>query len=360
MPKHEYFAAANTADGFISYFDRIFDPSVLDDLYIIKGGPGTGKSSVLRRVAEAAEKRGYTVEYYYCSSDPSSLDGILIPKLSFGMLDGTSPHMTDPVYPGAVDTVFDIYPYLNAKLLKQRREDIKALTDKNKLLHRRSAAYRRFAGDAEREAAVLMETCIDKQKLLSAVNRAATVKGGQGISEHRQISAFSTKGKVTLQTLENMARTKIGVCDEHGSAYMFMNELKNALIKKHVPFYYSLDTLLPQRCETILIKESGEYFSITGRMADTDRKAYDRLINMKRFIKTDTLKDVRGRLRLCKKIRDTLENEAQRLIAEAGRVHDRLEAVYNGAVDFDGIRAAADRVIELRIKSVGEGSPLPH
>ncbi len=351
MPKQEYFAAANTADGFISCFDRIFDPSKLDDLYIIKGGPGTGKSSVMRRVAEAAEKRGHGVEYYYCSSDPSSLDGILIPKLSFGMLDGTSPHMTDPAYPGAADTIFDIYPYLNTKLLRQRREDVTALTDKNKLLHRRSAAYRRFAGEAEREASSLIETCVDKQKLTSAVNRAASVKSGQGIAEHRQISAFSTKGKVTLQTFENEAKTKIGVCDEHGSAYMFMNELKNALIKKRAAFYYSLDTLLPGRCEAIIIKNSGEYFSITGRMADTDRNNYDKLINMKRFIKTDILKDVRGRLRLCERIRDTLENEAQRLISEAGRVHDRLEAVYNGAVDFDGIRAAADRVIELRIKN---------
>lgn len=351
MSKQEFFAAANTSDGFISYFDRIFDPSKLDDLYVIKGGPGTGKSSMMRRIAEAAEKRGYEVVYYYCSSDPSSLDGILIPKLSFGMLDGTSPHMTDPVYPGAVDTVFDIYPYLNTKLLKQRREDIKSLTDKNKLLHRRSAAYRRFAGDAEREASSLTETCIDKQKLLSAVNRAAAVKGGAGTAEHRQISAFSTKGKVSLKTFENAAKIKIGVCDEHGCAYIFLNELKNALIKKRVPFYYSLDTLLPQRCEAILIKDSGEYFSITGRMADTDRKEYDKLINMKRFIKTDMLKDVRGRLRLCEKIRDTLENEAQRLIAEAGRVHDRLEAIYKNAVDFDGVRAATDRIIELRIQN---------
>ena len=351
MNKKEYFAAANTANGFISYFDKIFDPSVLNDLYIIKGGPGTGKSSMMRRIADAAEKRGYEVEYYYCSSDPSSLDGILIPELSFGMLDGTAPHTTDPVYPGAADTVFDIYPFLNSTLLKKRREDIKNLTDKNKLLHRRSAAYRKFAGEAEKEASALIESCVDKQKLISAVNRAVPGKCGEGEAEHRQISAFSTKGKVTLDTYKNAAKTKTGVCDEHGSAYLFMNELKKALIKKRVPFYYSLDTLLPSRCEAVLIKDSGEYFSITGRMTEVDRSGYDKLVNMKRFVSSDRLKDVRKRLRLCEKIRDTLEFEAQRLIAEAGRVHDRLENLYNGAVDFDGIRAETDGVIKLRIKN---------
>lgn len=349
MPKKEYFAAANTAEGFISYFDRIFDPSSLDDLYIIKGGPGTGKSSMLRRVADAAKKRGYEVEYYYCSSDPSSLDGILIPSLSFGMLDGTAPHMTDPVYPGAVDTVFDLYPYFNIKKLKERREDIKALTDKNKLLHRRSAAYRKFAGAAENEISAMISSCIDAEKMSAAVNRAASLKGGQGTAEHRQISAFSIKGKVTLKTYENTAKTKIGVCDVHGSAYMFLNELKNALIKKRIPFYYSLDTLLPKRCEALFIPSSGEYYRMTGTMANTDRKDYKKLINMKRFIKADTLKNFRGRLRMCEKIRDMLDGEALRLISEAGRVHDRLEALYNDAVDFDGVRAATDRVIELRI-----------
>lgn len=351
MPKNEYFAAANTASGFISYFDRIFEPSLFDNLYVIKGGPGTGKSSMMLRVADAAEKRGYGVIYYYCSSDPSSLDGIVIPEISFGMLDGTSPHMTDPVYPGAVDTVFDFYPYFNVKRLQQRREDVKELTDKNKLLHKRSAAYRRFAGAAQAEAQSIIESCTDKEKMYAAANRAAAVKGVFGRAEHRQISAFSTKGKITLQTFEKAAKIKIGVCDEHGSAYLFMNELKNALVKKRVSFFYSLDTLLPQRCEAILVAGSGEYFSITGKMTDTDRNKYDRLINMKRFVKADLLKNVRKRLRMCEKIRDTLDNEAQRLIVEAGRVHDRLEAIYINAVDFDGIRAETDRIIEIRINA---------
>lgn len=349
MNKKEYFAAANTADGFISYFDKIFDPACLSDLYVIKGGPGTGKSSMMRRAADAAEKNGLEVEYYYCSSDPSSLDGILIPGISFAMIDGTSPHMTDPVYPGAVDTVFDVYPYLHVPALKKRREDVKKLTDKNKLLHRRSAAYRRFAGEAEKEAASLIRFCIDFEKLDAAVNRAASFKCGEGAARHRQISAFSTKGKVCLKTFENAAKTKTGVCDEHGSAYIFMNSLKEALIKKRVPFYYSLDTLLPYRCEAILTSD-GRYFGISGKMADTDRGNYDKLINMKRFICADKLRDVRGKLRLCEKIRGTLDDEAQRLIAEAGAVHDKLESIYRTAVDFDGLRAETDDMIKRIIK----------
>ena len=55
-----YFAAANTKDGFYSYFDDIFFNPSIKRRYIIKGGPGTGKSSFMKRVALWAQKKGYS------------------------------------------------------------------------------------------------------------------------------------------------------------------------------------------------------------------------------------------------------------------------------------------------------------
>ena len=46
----KYFAAANSYKGFKSYFDRIFAPEQFDRIYIIKGGPGTGKSSIMKNI----------------------------------------------------------------------------------------------------------------------------------------------------------------------------------------------------------------------------------------------------------------------------------------------------------------------
>ena len=42
----KYFAAANTYKGFISYFDTVFDPEKVSRLYVLKGGPGTGKTAL--------------------------------------------------------------------------------------------------------------------------------------------------------------------------------------------------------------------------------------------------------------------------------------------------------------------------
>lgn len=89
-----YFSGGNTASGFVSYYDYIFRE--LDRLYIIKGAPGTGKSKLMRDIANEADNRSYKVEYYHCSSDPDSLDGIIIRDISVGVLDGTAPHVGVP------------------------------------------------------------------------------------------------------------------------------------------------------------------------------------------------------------------------------------------------------------------------
>ena len=92
-PAH-IFLGANSGGGFYSLYDQLLNAR-LDDLLIIKGGPGCGKSSFMRRVAERGAERDYKIIYVNCSGDPDSLDGVLIPELRIGLVDGTSPHVSE-------------------------------------------------------------------------------------------------------------------------------------------------------------------------------------------------------------------------------------------------------------------------
>ena len=67
---------ANSARGFHSLYEGF--PPEGAFLRVVKGGPGTGKSSFMRRIAEAAEAAGLGVEYIICSGDPDSLDAAFI------------------------------------------------------------------------------------------------------------------------------------------------------------------------------------------------------------------------------------------------------------------------------------------
>lgn len=87
-----YFLGANSPQGFYSLYDQLIDPAQARAIYILKGGPGCGKSSLMRRVAQRAEEMGEHVEYIHCSGDPDSLDAILLPARKTAIADGTAPH----------------------------------------------------------------------------------------------------------------------------------------------------------------------------------------------------------------------------------------------------------------------------
>lgn len=93
----QYFLGANSPTGFYSLYDQMIDRTKARRLYILKGGPGCGKSTLMRRVAERAKAAGQEVEYILCSGDPDSLDAVILPGLEIAVADGTAPHGTAPL-----------------------------------------------------------------------------------------------------------------------------------------------------------------------------------------------------------------------------------------------------------------------
>lgn len=90
--KVSFFLGANTPSGFYSLYDQMLEPGTARRIYLLKGGPGCGKSSLMCRVAQALEAGGEQVEYIFCSGDPNSLDAVIFPRLRSAVVDATAPH----------------------------------------------------------------------------------------------------------------------------------------------------------------------------------------------------------------------------------------------------------------------------
>src|SRR5690554_299380 len=112
MPKsqgktRDFFLGGNTGNGFFSFYGEVVTEES-KHLYILKGGPGTGKSTFIKEAGEEIRRLGLPVELIHCSSDNNSLDGMVCPSLGIAMIDGTAPHTVDPKYPGAVDEILNV------------------------------------------------------------------------------------------------------------------------------------------------------------------------------------------------------------------------------------------------------------
>lgn len=118
------YPGGNTPYGFYSYYNYILMQKEAKKIFCIKGGPGSGKSTLMRYIGEYFSDKGENVDFFWCSSDPSSLDGILLKDRKTAMIDGTAPHVIDPVNPGAVDEIINMGEFWDEKGIRKNRNDI--------------------------------------------------------------------------------------------------------------------------------------------------------------------------------------------------------------------------------------------
>lgn len=80
----------------------------LEKRLFIKGYPGTGKSSMMKKFANEALSRGFDVQLVWCGLDSNSIDMVILPELKFCIFDSTEPHVYFPDENRPGDEIFDI------------------------------------------------------------------------------------------------------------------------------------------------------------------------------------------------------------------------------------------------------------
>ena len=176
------FPGAMGPEGFISCFNHLIPDNSLRRMLILKGGPGVGKSTFMRRVHAALCSDGAPSTLYFCSGDPDSLDAVALPDSGLLILDGTAPHVVDPVIPGARDSLINLGACLNEAAMRPRLPHIRACMDDHAAASRRARACMRAAWALERDAAAIMETFIDRarfSRMLRALTSAVLSASGE-------------------------------------------------------------------------------------------------------------------------------------------------------------------------------------
>ena len=335
-----YFAAVNSGSGFVSFFEEIFYAPSIIRRYIIKGGPGTGKSSFMRRIAKHAEQIGVGVRYYYCSSDTDSLDGVIIDG-KIALLDGTAPHSCDTVLAGACDEIINLGEFWNASLLAERKSEITRYSYLKKCEYACAYSYLGAALRVMEAQASLTKRFIDREKLTKSAQKicADQVVGG-GKVVHMQTSAFGVKGTAHLDTLKRAARGICAVEDHYGAGALFMSELLRSARVRGCDVAVSFDTVSQSVPEEILFLESGELFYLCRSAADNERA-----VRCTRFVDKNALAPLRSACRVsAHSCEDILSLAADRL-AMAGSCHAATERIYIEAMNFDGVREKCNAVI---------------
>ncbi len=342
-----FFAAANSGEGFVSFFDKIFDTEKLSRRYLIKGGPGTGKSTFMRKIASVAESSGAFVEYYHCSSDPSSLDGIIIDG-SVALIDSTAPHALEPYIVGAKDSIVDLGAFWDEGALAEKYFEIKSLTEKKKRAYK--LAYRFLSASMQSEIAARESFLpyVDMARIEKTARRLTrTIKRGSGYEQSVGISsAIGMSGRCDLDSYERMALQVVYVEDHYGMGFLLLSQICNFAIQNENRIRVSYTPLCPDLPDAVYFEEEGIAFIACG----SEKK---KRISLRRALDLSILSQkekraLRERVRNAKKLSDALVVAACDELSEAGTAHFELERIYRAAMDF----SALDKFVEEFIKKL--------
>ena len=322
-----FFAAANSYCGFISYFDKVFPSKAFNRIYVLKGGPGTGKSSFMKKMSSNLKEKECNIEEIYCSSDPHSLDGVIAEKNGrrIAIIDGTAPHERDAVIPGAIDEIINLGDYWESSWLTLQKDRILKLVNNKGNAYKTAYSYLCIAGKADKFIYESIGMIFDKTE---AKNKAEELfkdipQETGGTITTRLIDSFGRHGEHRLDTLKRNSKSKIGVSGSSASISHFMNICADVLKQRGLSFVHFPLALDPTSTDAIF----SPYKNLAIiRDEISDINADDFLIN------PELTKECIKRSQAIKK--DALE-EAQRWFAVASEIHFELEEIYGKAMDFN-------------------------
>ncbi|WLV24003.1 hypothetical protein QR721_10205 [Aciduricibacillus chroicocephali] len=158
----------NTPDGIVNIVPEIINRT--SRIHFVHGRAGTGKSTLMKRIANTCLEKGLNLELYHCSFDPQSVDMIRVPELDYAIFDATDPHAFNPdpndsgqevidtyelfVNPGTDEKYADIIEGVTRRYKKKAGEGIEWLKEAGKIMERLEEPYK-----TEEYTSLLQEEC---------------------------------------------------------------------------------------------------------------------------------------------------------------------------------------------------------
>ena len=335
------FLGANSAQGFYSLYEQLLSGR-FDDLLILKGGPGCGKSSFMRRVAEELSAAGHTPIYVHCSGDPDSLDGVIFPALRAALVDGTLPHALEPTYAVACERYVDLTRFYDVERAKEKRAELMALTDAYRAHYRDAYHILRAADEVGAERRASLHAHMDFAKLNRRMQSIAAreLKGKRaenGGVDNVFLGGMTHKGELCrFDTVDALCPRVYELRDSAGLANGALQMLCAMAVEGGERVLACRNPDRPAEVQHLLLPGRGVAFVTSNERLPYGGEAYRR-IRLDAMAEETIGRAEKAKLRFLRRVERELRTEAVEKLADAKRAHDALEGVCNPLVDFDGV-----------------------
>ncbi len=351
--KEEFYLGANTAKGFVSLYNQLTEDKNHNKIFVIKGGPGTGKSTIMKKVGEWFSKKG-EVEYCHCSSDPDSIDVVILKNIGISVLDGTPPHIVEPKFPGAFESIVDLYPLWDEKGLEKKRREIERISKICSGCHEKAVKYISIASILSNSNMLIEEAALNKEKAGLFADRIikkimAEKRNGEGHESVRFLSAITPKGVYMYDSMVTKNYNNIYVLeDEYGTVSSFiLDKIRYSLLKNNYEFITCYCVLSPhQKIEHIFVPEIKTAFVTSNSFHRFKINEDNHVIRTRRFLDVKTMQENKQKLKFNSDVKNEMIEQAIKNMKEAKSYHDELEKIYTSNVNFKKMDEVVDKLIK--------------
>lgn len=231
----KYFLASNnTTNGFVSHFDSI-NPGENAFTYVLKGGSGTGKSTFMKKIGQYFANKGYDIEYFYCSSDPDSLDGVRIVQKSVAIVDGTSPHVTEAALPAIKDKIVNVGDFISLELRQHKKQVLPLLNKKKRMFDLCYAYLESLRGVAKAEKLLMQNSPqYATEKAEEILSQIKIKKSKKSCKRKLYLSYFDGAGLCSLLPKNKFGKTITLDSKNYFAGFDIMSAIKGKLASKSV------------------------------------------------------------------------------------------------------------------------------
>lgn len=340
------FPGGNTPFGFHSYYNYII-PIDANRIFIMKGGPGTGKSTFMKKIGEAMVKQGYNVEFHHCSSDNNSLDGIVIPELKIAFIDGTAPHIVDPKNPGCVDEIIHLGDFWNEKRMVPNKQQVISCNKEIGLNFQRAYRYLSAAKSIYDDLSSIYTEALDmtqankagEELLEKILGDIKTV--GNGKIRKLFASAITPDGAVNYleSSVWNMKKC-YAIGGEPGSGKStILQKIINAAVIKGLDIEVFYCPLAPEKPDHIVIPslDTAITTSTEPHLCRIVKNA-SMTIDMNQHLNPEILTKYTDTIAYDQDMYHELFQRSVTCIKKAKTIHDELETYYVPHMDFQAVQ----------------------
>ena len=343
------FPGSNTCQGLYSFHDNIIGPN-RNMLYILKGMPGGGKSSMMKEIGRRAYDKGYSVELHHCPSDPNSIDAVVIEELKIGIFDGTPPHSLDPTYPGISETIVDLTQFIDREKIKNSKEDIIRAKANNKKAYRGAFNYFKAADAIYQEIESKNKEFVDvkgintlSKKILDEVFAMEAKEVKRDFKVRKLFSsAYTPNGyvdhsKTIFSDMDNKYYLRGEIGTGKSNLLSMLVDVCN-LMDYHIEIYYN--SLFPSKIESMLIFELNTLISSNTKTLEFPNT----LIDFNHYFNKPDLNSNQEDYDI-KMLNELILGGIEGLRAAKDN-HQLLEDSYKKAVNYKGVDEVKEKIWE--------------